>query len=86
MYVRETLGILAVPTKTITVDLEAYRRLESVKRDNESFSEAIKRTIPPPFDLEAYRRRLESLSLSEKAAEAIEEQILRRRRPGITDQ
>ncbi len=68
-------------TKTITVDLQAYQRLKSVQRERESFSETIKRTIPAPLDFEAYRRRLQGLSLSEKAAAAIEEQVCRRHEP-----
>lgn len=67
-------------TKTITLDLEAYQRLKSVQRNHESFSETIKRTIPPPLDFDAYRRRLEAISLSDEAAEAIEEQVRRRHR------
>ncbi|MHC4180383.1 MAG: antitoxin VapB family protein [Planctomycetota bacterium] len=72
-------------TKTITIDLEAYQRLKSVQRERESFSETIKRTIPAPLDFEAYRRRLRGLSLSEKVAEAIEEQVRRRHRPPRRD-
>lgn len=72
-------------TKTITVDLEAYKRLKSVQRDHESFSETIKRVVPPPLDFEAYRRRLERLSLSDKAAAAIEEQVRRRHQPSTRD-
>ena len=54
------------------------------QRDHESFSETTKRVIPTPLDIEAYRRRLEKLSLSEKAAEAIEEQVRRRHKPSLT--
>jgi len=72
-------------TKTISLDLEAYQRLKVVQRDNESFSQTIKRTIPPPFDLEAYRRRLQTRSLSEKAAEAIEEHVRHRHQPSKRD-
>ena len=68
-------------TKTISIDLEAYERLRSVRHENESFSQAIKRVVKPPFDFEAFRKRVEGLSLSETAAEAIEEQIRNRRRP-----
>ena len=68
-------------TKTISIDLEAYDRLRSVRQDRESFSQTIKRVVKPPFDYEAFRKRLEGLALSDQAAEAIEEQIRSRRRP-----
>ena len=68
-------------TKTISIDIEAYERLRSVRRDRESFSQTIKRVVKPPFDYEAFRTRLEGLSLGEDAALAIEEQIENRRRP-----
>jgi predicted CopG family antitoxin len=68
-------------TKTISIDVEAYERLRSVRHDKESFSQTIKRVVRPPLDYEAFRERLEGLSLSEKAAAAIEEQVRNRRRP-----
>ncbi len=72
-------------TKTISVDLEAYQRLKAVQRENESFSQTIKRTIPSPLDLEAYRERLANRSLSEKAAGAIDQQVGRRHEPSSRD-
>ncbi len=68
-------------TKTISIDVEAYERLRRVRHDNESFSQTIKRVVRPPLDYAAFRKRLEDLSLSDKAADAIEEQIQSRRRP-----
>ena len=68
-------------TKTIRIDLDAYERLRSVRRGEESFSQAIKRVVRPPLDFEVFRKRLDGLSLSEKAAAAIEDQIQNRRRP-----
>jgi predicted CopG family antitoxin len=68
-------------TKTISIDIEAYERLRSVRQENESFSQTIKRVVKQPFDYEAFRKQLEGLSLSDAAAEAIEEQIRLRRQP-----
>jgi predicted CopG family antitoxin len=68
-------------TKTISIDIEAYERLRSVRKDNESFSQTIKRVVKPPFDYEAFRKEVENFSLSDQAAEAIEEQIRSRRWP-----
>jgi predicted CopG family antitoxin len=68
-------------TKTITLDLEAYGRLKAVQRDGESFSQTIKRTLPPPLDVEAYGRKLQGLSMSREAIRAVEQQVNRRHKP-----
>ena len=68
-------------TKTISIDTEAYDRLVRVRKDNESFSQAIKRVVPPPLDVEAYIEKLRALRpLGDEAIDAIEEQIEGRRR------
>ena len=67
--------------KTITIDLEAYRRLKGRRQGNESFSEVIKRMVPPPFDAEAFHKAIQEFTLSDKAAEAIEEHIRFRHLP-----
>jgi len=68
-------------TKTISVDMEAYRRLKSVQNENESFSQTIKRVIRKPVDLELLFARLASDPLSKEAVEAVEQQIAQRRAP-----
>jgi predicted CopG family antitoxin len=68
-------------TKTISIDLEAYERLRSLRHENESFSQVIKRVVKPPFDLEAFRRKLADASLSDEAIEAIEQHIEDRHKP-----
>ena len=37
-----------MPRKTITIDLEAYHRLQQNQLPNESISQVIKRLIKPP--------------------------------------
>ena len=67
-------------TKLISVDLEAYQRLDSVQRANGSFSQTIKRVIRSPFDVDAWLRRIRRGGLSEEALDAVEDQVRRRRR------
>ena len=66
-------------TKTISVDLEAYERLRSVRRENESFSETIKRVVKPPMDYEAWLKKLQADPFSEEMIVAVEQQIEHRR-------
>jgi predicted CopG family antitoxin len=68
-------------TKTISIDLEAYERLRSVRQEHESFSQAIKRVVKPPFDFKAFRRNVENFSLSDEAIAAIEQHIEDRHKP-----
>jgi predicted CopG family antitoxin len=68
-------------TKTIRIDSEAYRRLENVRQKNESFSQTIKRIIRAPIDFEKWMASIEKDRLSEKAVEAVEAIISRRRTP-----
>jgi len=67
-------------TKTITIDLEAYRRLCEVRRDNESFSRVIKRAVKPPPDLEGWLRNVRRTQLGFEAREAVERHLVDRRK------
>ena len=69
-------------TKTITIDVEAYTRLKRARKDHESFSQVIKRTVRAPLDVEAWLQRLERTPLSPEAATDVARQVARRHRPG----
>ena len=68
-------------TKTITIDLEAYKRLKSVQKPEESFSQTIKRVVRKPFDLKAWFKKVEQNQLSESTIAGIEAAIANRRTP-----
>ena len=72
-------------TKTIAIDDEAYSRLDRVKRDNESFSDTIKRVVPVPVDLETLVKRLRENPFSPEFIDAVEQQIANRSRPSTRE-
>ena len=67
--------------KTITIDVEAYRRLKKAKKPNESFSQAIKRIVPERISMDDWLKSLEGHSFSEKYVDAVEHQVRQRRAP-----
>ena len=68
-------------TKTISIDVEAYDRLKAVQKENESFSQVIKRVVRKPFDVQAFLNKISEHTISEEATAAIESHIRRRHRP-----
>ncbi|HEV2296115.1 MAG TPA: antitoxin VapB family protein [Tepidisphaeraceae bacterium] len=67
-------------TKTISIDIEAYERLKAVQKENESFSQTIKRVVWNPAKFEKWLHDPNREPLSDEAIEAIE-QVVAARRP-----
>ena len=65
--------------RTATIDIEAYERLSSARKANESFSTVIKRIVKPPFDVDGYVARVTAKPLCVDAVRAIERRIRARR-------
>ena len=65
-------------TKTISIDLEAYRRLRAARRDAESLSRVIKRVVRPRFEVAAYLDGLDAAPMGATAVKAAEEQVAAR--------
>ncbi len=68
-------------TKTISIDIEAYNRLKGVKKENESFSQTIKRVVRKPFDYAKWIADIRKNPMSAEAIEAVEQVIANRRAP-----
>jgi predicted CopG family antitoxin len=68
-------------TKTISIDVEAYERLKSVQRENESFSQTIKRVIRKPIDVEQWLAAIARNRPSDEALDAVEQVVAQRRVP-----
>jgi predicted CopG family antitoxin len=68
-------------TKTISIDLEAYRRLKQVQKENESFSQTIKRVVKPRPHVKDWLQRASKVRFSKEFVEAVEEQVRSRSQP-----
>ena len=65
-------------TKTIKIDLEAYKRLEKARREGGSFSDTLKRVIWDPAPLLALMDRVDAKPLSDDAIGAVEQVVAAR--------
>lgn len=67
-------------SRTIRIDLVAYRRLSRARRTGESFSDVNKRVIPKPFDISKWLNAVRKGGISDQTAELIETHVRTRRR------
>jgi predicted CopG family antitoxin len=66
--------------KTIQIDIDAYERLQTTRRPEESVSEVIKRCVRPVRSAKEVLDELRKANLSDETLEAIGESVARRRR------
>ncbi|MGB7159392.1 MAG: antitoxin VapB family protein [Tepidisphaeraceae bacterium] len=66
-------------TKTITIDMEAYKRLKAVQKENESFSQTIKRVVWDPKRFLKWLHDPTREPMSDEAVKAVEQVIAARR-------
>jgi predicted CopG family antitoxin len=66
-------------SKNIAIETDAYDRLAAHKRSGESFTDVIRRILPPTPSLTDVLRSLENNPLSEHSADAILDQVAARR-------
>lgn len=76
---RVYIPAVAMSSKTITIDAEAYERLKGVKREAESFSQTIKRVVRPPFDAQRLIKKVRKLSPA--TMDGVKRQVNGRSRP-----
>jgi predicted CopG family antitoxin len=63
-------------TKTISIDLEAYDRLCAVRKQEESFSQAIKRVIRKPISPDEWFAKIDSAGhLTDQEAELFHQSL-----------
>ena len=62
-------------TKIITIDVDAYERLNRVQKPHESFSQTIKRVIRKPTDLKAWFAAMDRAPMSREAVATVENRV-----------
>lgn len=72
-------------TKTISIDLEAYRVLTSARMKDESFSRVIKRLVRPRVNVSEWLDTVRKNRLAPEALDAIEQAVANRRRPSTRE-
>ena len=67
-------------TTSIELDEAAFARLKAIRRDDESWSEVIKRCVKPKPSMDRILKTLRGSTLSLETLDAIDASVTRRRR------